>query len=185
MKRRSVLVGLAVLLLLQGAAVALYIVVKRNREPAPAPFAVEALTPREAPLLAFERVDRTRATLASLRGKVVMIHFWATWCEPCRDELPSLLALADELGDDFVLLAVSVDDDWEAMRRFFSAGTIHRAAVRPEGVDVHRRFGASTLPDTYLVDASGLLVQRIAGARDWRTRAAREHLKHAVAVLSR
>ena len=182
MRTRNVLIGVAVLVLVQASALGLYLVVKRSRAAEPPPFAVEALQPRPAPALAFEHADGSRATLASMRGKVVMVHFWATWCAPCRDELPGLLALADELASNqpFELLAVSVDDDWEKMRRFFS-GTVHRAAVRPENADVHRQFGASALPDTYLVDASGQIVQRYAGARDWRTQAARDHLTASIA----
>jgi thiol-disulfide isomerase/thioredoxin len=186
MRTRKVLIGIVVLVLVQASAIALYLVVKRSRAVEPAPFAVETLQPRPAPELAFERADGSRATLQSMRGKVVMVHFWATWCPPCRDELPGLLALADELASNqpFELVAVSVDDDWEKMRRFFS-GTVHRAAVRPERADVHRQFGASTLPDTYLVDASGQIVQRYTGARDWRTQAARDHLTTSIAAARR
>ncbi len=181
-RHRRLWIGIAVLVAVQAAAIVLYMVVRRDRgRESPATFAVEPLTPRDAPLLAFERSDQHTGSLAQLRGKVVMVHFWATWCVACRDELPGLLALADELAraKNFELLAVSVDDDWEAMRLFF-AGSIPSGVVRPDGPDVHRRFGASTLPDTYLVDVRGNLVARYAGARDWKAAGAREHLAAAI-----
>lgn len=178
---RRLWIGIAVLVAVQAAAIAVY-AVKRERTSSPA-FAVETLTPRAAPVLTFERVDRSTTSLASLEGKVVMVHFWATWCEPCRDELPGLLELANELdkAGRFELIAVSVDDEWAAMRRFFG-GEVPRAVVRPDAAEAHRRFGASTLPDTYLVDARGNVVVRYAGARDWRSTRAREHLDFAIAA---
>ena len=182
-QHRRILIGVAVLVAVQAAAVALYLWKRDGEKASSRPFAAESLTPREAPPLAFEQIDRTTATLASLRGKVVMVHFWATWCVPCRDELPGLLAVARELerGGRFQLIAVSVDDEWDQIRRFF-AGNVPRGIVRPDVPEVHRRFGASTLPDTYVVDARGNLVIRYSGARDWRTARAREHLERAIAT---
>lgn len=181
-RHRRIVIGVVVLGLVQGAALAIYLAVKRARSaPRVAPFASETITPRAAPELAFTRDDGTSATLAQLKGKVVMVHFWATWCEPCRDELPGLLALTKtvETSGAFELLAVSVDDEWDEMRRFFN-GSIPRAAVRPQAVELHRRFGASTLPDTYLVDRRGNLVLRFAGARDWTSPLARTSLERAI-----
>jgi thiol-disulfide isomerase/thioredoxin len=181
-RHRRILVGVVVLVLVQAAALAIYLGVKRARStPDVAAFASERLTPRAAPELAFTRADGTKTTLAQVNGKVVMVHFWATWCEPCRDELPGLLALAKTLESSgtFELLAVSVDDEWDDMRLFFD-GTIPRAAVRADVAEVHRQFGASTLPDSYLVDPSGNLFARYAGARDWSRSAARTHLEQAV-----
>ncbi len=166
--RRRTWIGIGALMLLQASAVAIYLAVKRARSHDPGSFTGETLQPRAAPPLAFEHPDRTVGTLANLRGKVIMVHFWATWCAPCRDELPGLLRAAGELARTrpFELVAVSVDDEWSEIATFF-AGRVPHAIVRPAGVDVHRLFGASTLPDTYLVDATGQVVARYAGARDW------------------
>lgn len=178
---RRVLIGIGVLVAVQAAAIGIYLL-KRDRPSAPA-FAVEPLSPHPVPALGFERADGTTGSLGELAGNVVMVHFWATWCEPCRDELPGLLALANDLerAGRFRLIAVAVDDEWEAIRPFFGAN-IPRAVARPDIADAHRRFGASTLPDTYLIDARSNVVVRYAGARDWRTAAARAHLVHAIAA---
>ena len=182
MTRRRLWIGIAVLVAIQAGAFGLY-KLKTRRSVESTPFANETLAVREAPVLAFERANGQRSTLAYARGEVVMVHFWATWCEPCRDELPGLLARADELAAHgrFELIAVAVDDDWDAIRRFFG-GTVPPAIVRPEQADIHRRFGASTLPDTYLVDASGKLVIRYAGARDWADPRAHADLARAIDV---
>lgn len=177
---KRVVLGLGVLIAVQAAAVGLYLLL---RKPAlEEPFAFEELAAQRAPALAFSRVDGTRGALEDLRGKIVMVHFWATWCEPCREELPGLLALARELerGGRFALVAVSVGDDWGEIRRFFD-GTVPRAIARPDDADVHRRFGVSTLPDTYVIDASGDVIGRYAGARDWRRAPARVQLERAIA----
>lgn len=177
-RTRNLVIGVAVLVGVQAIAITLYMSITRSRAtPRAAPFAAEILTARPSPLLTFSHENGTERSLGDLRGKVVMVHFWATWCEPCRRELPGLLALAAVLqrGGTFELIAVSVDDKWEEIRSFFG-GEIPRAVVRPAGSDVHRRFGASTLPDTYLVNANGELVVRYAGARDWTADSARRHL---------
>lgn len=185
MPRRRLWIGLAVLVAVQAAAIGLY-KLKRGGHVESAPFSSETIAPRDAPALAFERADGQRGTLVGVRGKFVMVHFWATWCEPCRDELPGLLIRARELAASgrFELLAVAIDDDWDAIGRFFG-GTVPRSIVRPETTDIHRRFGASTLPDTYLVDTNGKLVIRYAGARDWTDPRARAHLSRAIEMDER
>jgi len=179
-RRRRLWIGIAVLVALQGIALAVY-TLKSREGGGPPPFPVEVLSAGAAPDLAFTRSDGSKATLANLAGKVVLVHFWATWCEPCRDELPTLLALATELerSGTFELLAIAIEDDWDEIRLFLN-GSIHRSIprsiVRPDVADVHRRFGARKLPDSYLVDPTGTLVERFQGARDWQAAAARAHL---------
>lgn len=181
-RHRRIAIGVALLVLLQAAAIATHAVVKRGRATeSSVPFAAESIAPRAAPALTVQRESGATATLAQMKGKVVMVHFWATWCEPCRDELPGLLKLAAELERDgqFALFAVSVDDEWDEMRVFFD-GKVPAAVVKSPEAEVHRHFGASTLPDTYLVDAQGNLAVRYAGARDWQSSAARRHLEQAI-----
>ena len=177
-RNRRIAIGIAIIVALQAAAVGAYLFVQRDRSDSPSrPFAVERLSPRPAPSLVFERADGSRGELARAPGKIVMVHFWGTWCEPCRKELPALLARTAALaGDRFELLAVAIDDEWPEIKTFFD-GAVPTTVVRPAIADVHRRYGASTLPDTYLVGADGTLVERIAGARDWAADAARVDLE--------
>lgn len=164
-------IALVVLVAIQAIALGIYR--WKRSSPQRPEFAVEILSASAAPELAFERADGTRSSLGDSHGKVVMVHFWATWCEPCREELPGLLALAKER--DLALVAVSVDDTWAQIRSYFG-GNVPSAIARPLSEGVHRRFGTSTMPDTYLVDGKGRLTVRYAGARNWNTEEARASL---------
>lgn len=177
MSRRA-LIAVAVLLALQAAAVAIYFRVQRGRSTKAAPFAVERLSGDDtAPALELDRADGSPLDLRVLTGKARLVHFWATWCPPCREELPGLLAFAR--SGQIELLAVSVDQDWENIRRFFPGG-IPPEVTKSRDRTVHTRYGVTTLPDTYLVSPSGRLVLRFGSARDWRSAAARRALREEV-----
>ena len=140
-------------------------------------FAVERLSGREAaPGFSAVRADGTVREVAWPAGEVRVVHFWATWCEPCKGELPGLLALARGGVD---VIAVAVDDDWADIRAFFGGAPPPPQVVMARGA-VHKAFGVSTLPDTYVVSRDGRLLERAHGARDWTTAAAREHLRAAM-----
>lgn len=175
---RRIAIAVAIVVALQGIAFVGYRHVERDRTRAGTDRGGRALEPRSAPALVVERPDGSRDSLAALRGRVVIVHFWATWCPPCRDELPGLLALADTLraDHDVALLAVSVDDDWPTLRGFFD-GAVPPAVVRLQTANGHLQYGASTLPDTYVVDRDGRFVARYAGAQDWRSPALQRDLR--------
>ncbi len=161
------------LLLAQGLAIALYVWVERGRGGEVHHLRVERLD-RPAPALTMLRADGAMQSLAELQGRPVLLHFWATWCAPCRVELPKLLALGRELTKDGhgSVLAVAVEDDWPAVRRFLG-GTIPPEVVALKADVADRLYDVSTLPDTYLVDAAGHLRLRFRGARDWQDPALR------------
>ena len=88
-------------------------------------FGVEQSAAVPAPPIELPTIDGARFSLASARGQVVLVNFWATWCPPCRVEMPSMLALGRELEakhpGKFKMVAVSVDDGWDPVREFFAA----------------------------------------------------------------
>jgi thiol-disulfide isomerase/thioredoxin len=179
--RRAVL-GVTVLTVLQGAAVLIYRGVERSRDEAARPFGSEQLSTRErAPSLEVERTPGSGSLqVPGAPGKVVLVPFWATWCAPCREELPGLLAMSDKLrGSGFALYAVSVDGDWSTVEDYFK-GQVPETVVRARDAEAHRRYGVSTLPDTYLVDREGRLAERFGGARDWRSSAAEKHIREKI-----
>lgn len=174
-RRSKIVAAVACLVLLQVAIVAGYRWIEGQRGQ-PVRFAFERLTPVIAPALALEDAAAAGSALRDHRGRVVLVHFWATWCPPCVEELPALLAAArafDHQG--LTLLAVSVDDDWPELEAFFE-GEVPPEVYRAVAPDAHRVFGVHTLPDTYLVDRDGQLRLRYGGARPWDSAAAREHL---------
>jgi len=125
--------------------------------------------PREAPV-AFTLPMRGGDTLdlAQLKGKVVLVTFWASWCPPCRAEEPSLRELATMFSrDSFQLVAVSADDGWDAVDRFFAGRKPPYSVLLDRGARVSRSWGTTRFPESYLVDASGNLRLKFAGPRDW------------------
>jgi thiol-disulfide isomerase/thioredoxin len=148
-----------------------------------AEFRVERLRDRRlAPDIAIERPDRRAARLAELGGRVVLVHFWATWCPPCVDELPGLLETARE-HPGVELVAVSLDDDWATIRDFFDGAIPAEIALAADRDRTNELYDLVSLPDTYLA-SDGRLVFRYGGARDWRSDAARRHLSRTLAEIA-
>jgi len=108
--------------------------------------------------------------LSELRGRVVFVNFWATWCPPCRDEAPSLEALYRDLqGEGFEVLAISIDVEGadaeiEEFRREVSPSlpVLLDAAKR-----AYQAYGGTGVPETFLIDPQGRLRERFIGPRDW------------------
>lgn len=105
-------------------------------------------------------------SLRTLRGKPVLVSFFATWCPPCVEEAPSLETLAERLGDKATVAIVSVDEDLDALKKFYAKGS--RATVlRDESRKVPTSFGTSLYPETFLLDAAGKVRYAFINKRDW------------------
>jgi thiol-disulfide isomerase/thioredoxin len=143
-----------------------------------------------APPMVLETIGG-RFDLAAAKGQVVFVNFWATWCPPCRDELPSMVALGKELSGRypgrFKMVAVSVDDDWETVLNFFRGPPPSSLIVARDGSqEVTRAFYCAArgrcpkdfkFPETYIVDGTGRLVGYVVGPRDWNSPAIRRYLE--------
>ena len=108
--------------------------------------------------------------LSAQRGKVVFLNFWATWCPPCRMEMPSMQALSKKFAaEDFVMLAISEDDGGAPVVKKFvqENGLTFPILVSPTG-EIGRSYGVYGYPETFLIDREGNLVARFIGPRDWR-----------------
>ncbi len=153
----------------------------RRRAAAP-PFGFERVNGPRLPEAELVRPDGT--AFGALAGRTVLLHFWATWCPPCREELPDLLTLPERIGGDRPLevVALTLDPDWARVREFFG-GSIPAAVVRDPGDRLATAWGVSALPDTYLVGPDGGAILRFAGARDWRAPSARDLLRAQLASL--
>ncbi|HUJ28341.1 MAG TPA: TlpA disulfide reductase family protein [Myxococcales bacterium] len=106
--------------------------------------------------------------LSSMKGKLVLVNFWATWCPPCRDEMPSLTRLAQQFDPQtFEVLAVSVDDGWAPVDKFLAQPQTPFRVVLDEGAKVSRTYGTTKFPESYLVDRDGKLRLKFIGPRNW------------------
>ena len=112
---------------------------------------------------------------AQLRGTWVLVNFWATWCAPCRDEMPSLEMLNRRFtkdGKPVKLIAVSVDDDWAEVNRFFGATAPTFSVLWDKDKKTAFSFGSRKFPETFLINPEGVVVAKFTGPRDWYTQGA-------------
>jgi peroxiredoxin len=112
--------------------------------------------------------------LASHRGKIVVLSFWATWCPPCIAEMPSLERLQQTLGPEgLVVLAVSADEDRSDLERFISARRLTLPVLWDAGGRVATdRYRTTGYPETFVIDRSGVVLQHIVGPAEWDTKEA-------------
>jgi cytochrome c biogenesis protein CcmG/thiol:disulfide interchange protein DsbE len=106
--------------------------------------------------------------LNQYRGQVVLVNFWATWCPPCVEELPSLMTLQERMKDrGIVVVGVSIDVDGDAYHRFLKLHNINFVTVRDPEQKVASMYGTSGWPETYIIDRQGVLRRKFVGPVDW------------------
>ena len=105
--------------------------------------------------------------LARYRGQVILVNFWATWCEQCRQEMPSMQRLRDRLGKRFVVLAVNVDEPDARVREFIRQTRLDLPVLMDPGKTVPRAWGVRVLPTSVLVGPDGRARYRLVGDIDW------------------
>jgi len=149
-----------------------------------------------APEITLTGSDARPFQLEQAKGEVLFVNFWATWCAPCREEMPSMIALARDLTRShpgkFRMVAVSADESWEDVRRYFEqafGGTPPDITVArdPTGKAALAYYCSARgacpdikFPETYMVDGSGRLVAYVVSSRDWKAPVAREFLERLI-----
>jgi len=134
--------------------------------------------PSPAPALALQDLGGGPVRLEDYRGRVVLLNFWATWCAPCREEMPAMQALARELDrQGLVVLAVNYQEGVQAVRQFTrEAGFALPVLLDTDGA-VTRQYRVMVLPTSVLIDRRGALVGTVLGFRDWAAPQARAYLR--------
>jgi peroxiredoxin len=145
---------------LVAAAIALVVA----REPVPPP--LQEGVP--APEFRLPRLGDGEVALRELRGKIVLVNFWATWCAPCEQEMPAMQRLHDRLAPrGFELLAISVDTGDAEVEAFRSRLGLGFPILRDPGKEAAEAYQSFRYPESFLVDREGQLVARYIGERDW------------------
>ncbi len=150
--------------------------------PAPAAFAAEALTAEEfkaVGLAALKEGTRSidftlsdlsgkKVSLSSYKGKLVFLNFWATWCPPCRSEMPSMERLYQKLkGKGLVILAVDLQEDAQSVQKFVDEHKLSFQVLLDSDGRVGTTYGARSIPTTYLIGRDGSALGGTIGAREW------------------
>ena len=125
--------------------------------------------PRGRALPAIPAMDMAgqSVSLPALRGKAVLINFWASWCEPCRAEMPSLQALAAREKAQLVVLTINLKESPEAIARFVQSTGLTLPVLRDPQGDTARAWGIKIYPSTVLLDSAGQVRSVVRGALDW------------------
>ena len=122
-----------------------------------------------APDFTVQDSDR-KVSLDEFRGKVVVLNFWATWCPPCIEEMPSLVQMQQRMKSKGVeVVAVSVDADQSTYQSFLKAHNITLLTVRDPDKKSNNLYGTFKFPETYIIDRQGVLRRKFIGAIDWGT----------------
>jgi thiol-disulfide isomerase/thioredoxin len=123
--------------------------------------------PDTAPAFQLNDLEGKPVSLAEAKGKVVLLNFWATWCGPCRAEIPDLVDLQKRYADKLEIIALATqEDDTDQVRRFvLHSGINYRVAMAPD--DVVREYGGiAALPTSFVIDSQGRVVQKHIGLND-------------------
>ncbi len=108
--------------------------------------------------------------LSDLRGKVVILDFWASWCPPCLEEAASLNRLQQDISSrGGVVVAISEDEDESAYNKFLKDNNIIFPTYRDPTKKIKESYGTVMIPETYLIDRNGRLARKIVGAQDWQS----------------
>lgn len=132
---------------------------------------------RAQPPLAGTDLQGKTWDLAALQGRVVLLNFWATWCAPCKEEMPTLQTLAEIEGDALAVLAIDVGEPLPRVRRYLQATQLDLAVLPDPQGDIARAWGVTVFPTTVLIDPRGRARQVVLGAVDWTGEPAARWLK--------
>lgn len=135
----------------------------------PSPFAVDKLSGQKAPDFTLKDINGNSVSLSSFKGKVVLLNFWATWCPPCKAEIPSMNKLHQKLKNrGFVMLAVSTDRAVIDVKDFLKTTPVNFPVVVDYNLNVSRSlYRVFMMPTTFLIDRKGVIVEKYFGEQDW------------------
>jgi cytochrome c biogenesis protein CcmG/thiol:disulfide interchange protein DsbE len=151
-------------------------------ETAPLPRSATVAAGKLAASFKLKDLKGDEISLASLRGKVVFLNVWATWCAPCREEMPSIESLYNDfkVNKDFVVLAVSQDTDGSAVRPFIEQNHLQFTVLLDPRNEVGERYDVNGIPETFIIGRDGRIVAHHVGPYDWSNADIREALQELI-----
>ena len=155
---------------------------------------IKSLVPPESPsgslqflsaapeLPIFDKAGK-KTDLAKQKGKIFIVHFWATWCPPCVEEIPALSRFWDKYRtrEDVNLYAISVDKDWKTIDDFMAKNPSKITLFLDPGAATAKRFGTTQYPETYIINDKGRVLFRVQGAVDWSDADVRARIEQLIA----
>jgi peroxiredoxin len=166
----------AILALIALAAVAVVYQMNANKLPvnqSPAEFQlIDRMEKDGVQDFELKRLDGSLLRLSSLKGKVVLLNFWASWCNPCVQEFPSMVKLVNQLKGEVVVVAVSADDEMSDIETFIKAFGIPKEnfyVLWDKDKAVKQMYGVEKIPESFLIGRDFHLVRKVLGIEDWAT----------------
>jgi len=156
---KPMLVSVILLLLLVGSAMAI----------PPAPWEADELIGKEAPGFVLSGLSGESVSLKDHKGKVVIVNFWATWCPPCRMEIPGMNELYGKLGEKgLIIIGISSDPNIATIEKYLESQPINFIVLHdPDNRVAEKDYKVYSLPTSYVIDRDGVLIRKIFGAYDW------------------
>jgi peroxiredoxin len=150
---------------------------------APSPWAIDELMGKKAPEFTLKDLNDKTISLSSLKGSVVLLNFWATWCPPCRAEMASLNNLYKEYkSNGLSVIAVSSDRSVSSVKDFLSKKQVELLVLMDSDSKVSRRFKVFSLPTSFLLDKNGVIVQKFLGEEEWDSPAMKKKIRELLAA---
>lgn len=123
---------------------------------------------RELPVIEMQDLDNEVWTAKSFEGKLTVVNFWATWCAPCREEMPSLNRAWEKIrGDGIAMVAINIGDKPADIHRFLDEVPIDFTVLRATDPSALSQWGVKGLPTTLVVDQNGKIIKEFVGPAEW------------------
>jgi cytochrome c biogenesis protein CcmG, thiol:disulfide interchange protein DsbE len=145
---------------------------------------IDQMETNGVPEVDLAKLDGSKIKLSDYRGKIVIVNFWASWCNPCVEEFPSMVKLVSQFNGDVVILAISEDDQSEDIKTFTKAMGLpkpHFEVVWDQEKRAMKDYGVEKLPESFLVGRDGKLVRKVLGIENWASEDAVSYFKMLIA----
>jgi len=159
---------IAVLVVLAAVTVVLFFILSQKQRFTP------VVAGNKAPDFTLPDLKGNPVSLNGFKGKVVFLNFWATWCKPCEEEMPSMQLLYNALksqNQPFEIVAVSIDSEGpEVVQKFIERYNITFTVLHDRKGRIKDTYKTTGVPETFIIDQRGIIAEKVWGPRDWRTR---------------